>query len=143
MPVYPSAEWYLDFTSWIDRLHPGDRRCCYRLLVYQSFFVAFFFTSRRRHTRSLHDWSSDVCSSDLRSRDRCRGSRRSPLPPCRRGSPPCSSHSLYVCDRGSRRLADPAVAERPHVVRRLASRPQRSEERRVGKECSSRWSQAP
>src|SRR5204862_6927155 len=25
----------------------------------------FFFSSRRRHTRSLRDWSSDVCSSDL------------------------------------------------------------------------------
>src|SRR5438034_71421 len=24
-----------------------------------------FFSSRRRHTRSLCDWSSDVCSSDL------------------------------------------------------------------------------
>src|SRR5690349_23653254 len=24
-----------------------------------------FFSSRRRHTRSLRDWSSDVCSSDL------------------------------------------------------------------------------
>src|SRR5690349_6395245 len=24
----------------------------------------FFFSSRRRHTRSLRDWSSDVCSSD-------------------------------------------------------------------------------
>src|SRR5438874_6306840 len=23
----------------------------------------FFFSSRRRHTRSLRDWSSDVCSS--------------------------------------------------------------------------------
>src|SRR5438874_12092803 len=29
-------------------------------------FVCFFFSSRRRHTRSLRDWSSDVCSSDLR-----------------------------------------------------------------------------
>src|SRR5690349_10409075 len=28
---------------------------------------AFFFSSRRRHTRSLRDWSSDVCSSDLPS----------------------------------------------------------------------------
>src|SRR5438034_6106119 len=28
----------------------------------------FFFSSRRRHTRSLCDWSSDVCSSDLRVR---------------------------------------------------------------------------
>src|SRR5947207_3726002 len=29
---------------------------------------SFFFCSRRRHTRSLCDWSSDVCSSDLRPR---------------------------------------------------------------------------
>src|SRR5690349_24787340 len=28
-------------------------------------FLFFFFSSRRRHTRSLRDWSSDVCSSDL------------------------------------------------------------------------------
>src|SRR5207248_8715568 len=27
----------------------------------------FFFSSRRRHTRSYGDWSSDVCSSDLAS----------------------------------------------------------------------------
>src|SRR5215204_3883689 len=29
------------------------------------FSCFFFFSSRRRHTRSLCDWSSDVCSSDL------------------------------------------------------------------------------
>src|SRR5215204_3382755 len=29
------------------------------------FSYFFFFSSRRRHTRSLCDWSSDVCSSDL------------------------------------------------------------------------------
>src|SRR5205814_2831526 len=28
-------------------------------------FTCFFFSSRRRHTRCLSDWSSDVCSSDL------------------------------------------------------------------------------
>src|SRR5437899_6864959 len=28
-------------------------------------FSFFFFSSRRRHTRCLSDWSSDVCSSDL------------------------------------------------------------------------------
>src|SRR5207249_7574264 len=28
----------------------------------------FFFSSRRRHTRSKRDWSSDVCSSDLMMR---------------------------------------------------------------------------
>src|SRR6266536_4867264 len=36
----------------------------YRATV-MSFF--FFFSSRRRHTRSTRDWSSDVCSSDLRA----------------------------------------------------------------------------
>src|SRR2546426_11597878 len=30
------------------------------------FFFFFFFSSRRRHTRLQGDWSSDVCSSDLR-----------------------------------------------------------------------------
>src|SRR5206468_8816622 len=29
------------------------------------FLFVFFFSSRRRHTRSDRDWSSDVCSSDL------------------------------------------------------------------------------
>src|SRR5437763_1374421 len=39
------------------REHVGsfDRNCCQ--------FV-FFFSSRRRHTRYIGDWSSDVCSSD-------------------------------------------------------------------------------
>src|SRR5450432_4344544 len=32
-------------------------------------FIDFFFSSRRRHTRSDRDWSSDVCSSDLQVRD--------------------------------------------------------------------------
>src|SRR5699024_11897496 len=29
------------------------------------YLIFFFFSSRRRHTRSKRDWSSDVCSSDL------------------------------------------------------------------------------
>src|SRR5262245_63384629 len=33
-------------------------------VIFVYFF--FFFSSRRRHTRCLSDWSSDVCSSDLR-----------------------------------------------------------------------------
>src|SRR5436190_13628237 len=32
----------------------------------------FFFSSRRRHTRSLCDWSSDVCSSDVGLGERLR-----------------------------------------------------------------------
>src|SRR2546429_5284787 len=31
-----------------------------------SLFFFFFFSSRRRHTRCSRDWSSDVCSSDLK-----------------------------------------------------------------------------
>src|SRR5699024_935993 len=31
---------------------------------------SFFFSSRRRHTRSKRDWSSDVCSSDLPAQGR-------------------------------------------------------------------------
>src|ERR1022692_5063225 len=34
--------------------------CVFLLLLF------FFFSSRRRHTRLQGDWSSDVCSSDLR-----------------------------------------------------------------------------
>src|SRR2546429_804580 len=38
------------------------------LLTLVHFLVYFFFfSSRRRHTRCSRDWSSDVCSSDLRS----------------------------------------------------------------------------
>src|SRR5437868_472836 len=32
----------------------------------------FFFSSRRRHTRSKRDWSSDVCSSDLQELDKAK-----------------------------------------------------------------------
>src|SRR5262249_61954651 len=33
----------------------------------------FFFSSRRRHTRLVSDWSSDVCSSDLHGDQLCVG----------------------------------------------------------------------
>src|SRR5262245_62467476 len=52
--------------------------CCFILLLrhfvvlvhvmfFFVFFFLFFFSSRRRHTRCLSDWSSDVCSSDLKT----------------------------------------------------------------------------
>src|ERR1039457_5258795 len=46
-----------------------------------------FFSSRRRHTRLQGDWSSDVCSSDLFRKSRC----RFPGMPHRRRSPPLRS----------------------------------------------------
>src|SRR5699024_11971947 len=34
-------------------------------VTFNRYGLIFFFSSRRRHTRSKRDWSSDVCSSDL------------------------------------------------------------------------------
>src|SRR5947199_7101756 len=95
--------------------------------------IRFFFSSRRRHTRCLSDWSSDVCSSDLIS-------------------PPAQPHECAFSlrqalrekyPRGNISLAS-AGAQTPAAGCRFWSRfprqAQRSEERRVGKECRSRWS---
>src|SRR5699024_12235163 len=67
-------------------------------------WFAFFFSSRRRHTRSKRDWSSDVCSSDLGAgsgRHRCRKPCGQPCraAPCERGTaagrgPRCGSVSV-------------------------------------------------
>src|SRR5204863_170108 len=46
-----------------------------------------YFSSRRQHTSSLRDWSSDVCSSDLRRRTgRNLPVLRRPDPPAREGA---------------------------------------------------------
>src|SRR5690606_40050926 len=83
----------------------------------------FFFSSRRRHTRFSRDWSSDVCSSDL----------------------------YDFADFGSGALAkgrtiDGTLYGLPFAMTstvffyRTDIFDERSEERRVGKECISRWS---
>src|SRR5271163_5022370 len=69
---------------------------------------SFFFSSRRRHTRSDRDWSSDVCSSDL-----------------------AKAHHVPL-HRSRLELSEIVERARQHI--------HRSEERRVGKECRSRWS---
>src|SRR5437764_11333879 len=51
-------------------------------------YVVFFFSSRRRHTRYIGDWSSDVCSSDLAISSRPFGCSRDSNP-----SPPSPSRS--------------------------------------------------
>src|SRR5258706_11816814 len=48
----------------------GDVRGIPRLSGFGCWTSFFFFSSRRRHTRLVSDWSSDVCSSDLRPRRR-------------------------------------------------------------------------
>src|SRR2546430_2961887 len=103
--------------------------CAWHHTLYLSFF--FFFSSRRRHTRFDCDWSSDVCSSDLP----CTRSWREPedLGGGDRGV------ELDVAARPSP-LVGVAAQQLTHAVRRLRREAQRSEERRVGKECRSRWS---
>src|SRR6266516_7284236 len=53
-------------------------------MLYFAIFIYFFFSSRRRHTRSYGDWSSDVCSSDLRTAP-CRATAE--VPPSSPGKP--------------------------------------------------------
>src|SRR5262249_56338907 len=74
----------------------------------------FFFSSRRRHTRLVSDWSSDVCSSDLLN------------------SSPQSSYSAVGMTRH-------AASLRTRLNSSAFSMTFRSEERRVGKEGRSRW----
>src|SRR5216683_1715043 len=87
----------------------GDR---YQTHVFRTLREAqnfFFFSSRRRHTRSDRDWSSDVCSSDLTLGKPSRFATT-----WRLYTSKTTSWFAFMCAR--------------------------SEERRVGKECRSRWS---
>ena len=115
-----------------------------------------FFSSRRRHTRLRRDWSSDVCSSDLADisrekiaasrewqqrdsgadrRRQLRGDWEELLGDCRprEGAVVLSLDTTYALQKSI-------------VVQRIALQVEpgivvpRSEERRVGKECRSRWS---
>src|SRR5256885_9480771 len=96
-------------------------------------YLFFFFSSRRRHTRLQGDWSSDVCSSDL-NRDGTLDSSFNPVvtpmlprpPPFRVIYPPLV-YGLSVESDGKIIVGGVFIALR-------------SEERRVGKECRSRWS---
>src|SRR2546421_1101769 len=95
-----------------------------------AFCSFFFFSSRRRHTRSDRDWSSDVCSSDLLCAVFPGAHLSVPvlprrLPPGRMDGTP--QPLLDLRQQGGRRTLPGHVAHR-------------SEERRVGKECRSRWS---
>src|SRR3712207_7615507 len=91
----------------------------------------FFFSSRRRHTRYWRDWSSDVCSSDLvvaqplvfpQGEGGALGSRQREQ----------RAQHLAALLASLDFLTGLAAVEGRHL--------QRSEERRVGKECRSRWS---
>src|SRR2546426_7749887 len=103
----------------------------YQLLSYM-ICGFFFFSSRRRHTRLQGDWSSDVCSSDLSLE----------LKP---------GDALIFFTDGVVEAFNEAGEEfgNERWLSAIRSLPDwdasqtlqfRSEERRVGKECRSRWS---
>src|SRR5206468_7971048 len=95
--------------------------------------IFFFFSSRRRHTRSDRDWSSDVCSSDL-------GTHFIPL---------CFDHGISEVQSASLLAVIGAfdfvgTLASGWLSDRVSSRVLlfwyyglRSEERRVGKECGA------
>src|SRR5256885_11492727 len=90
----------------------------------------FFFSSRRRHTRLQGDWSSDVCSSDLS--DWKRAAETSPMSVFANTGQDCCARSRVFVERS---IFEPFVQAFVSATKKL-----RSEERRVGKECRSRWS---
>src|SRR5207253_5671612 len=98
------------------------------------------FSSRRRHTRWPRDWSSDVCSSDLVDRGPIHV-----MLPSRLGFTFRGTRSLGDSVRiaSSRRAAVDTTWPLPWGevarVREHYNELRRSEERRVGKECRSRW----
>src|SRR3712207_9587050 len=94
------------------------------------------FSSRRRHTRYWRDWSSDVCSSDLLAD---RGIQHHRLERVGRNA---VRKQLVPDSLG--RPASEAAMDRVRLAELLGQvLPSRSEERRVGKECRSRWSPYP
>src|SRR5690606_39540247 len=90
----------------------------------------FFFSSRGRHTRFSRDWSSDVCSSDLPDSGK-RVVHKASLP---RVSQP-RSNSVDGQVNGDLNFTFHRFCFAPTA----RSGAQRSEERRVGKECGARW----
>src|SRR5207249_8959082 len=95
----------------------------------------FFFTSRSRHTRSKRDWSSDVCSPDLRPgrldvKIKIERPDRSAAGDIFRKY---LTTQIPIAESETRHFSGDAVAAIDAMIAAT-----RSEERRVGKECRSR-----
>src|SRR2546429_9412177 len=134
---------------------------CVRALCSELFY--FFFSSRRRHTRCSRDWSSDVCSSDLNPM--LQGQIYNPAPTsfvpvaAHTVTDPCTNNTVNVPAGFARQpyggniipATDPLLSSLGAFMAPLIPNPDRntlavngfggtSAERRVGKECRSRWS---
>src|SRR3989475_7849823 len=99
--------------------------------IYQD--ILFFFSSRRRHTRFDCDWSSDVCSSDLDGG----GAQEEPQGRVHEARGPVVGR---IAAQLVHAVAQPLVPAHGQCVGHAPADEIRSEERRVGKECRSRWS---
>src|SRR5207249_6585355 len=98
--------------------------------------VFLFFSSRRRHTRSKRDWSSDVCSSDLK--------RKAEAAAKGAGAPPPVVQFDLADFTPALRNDTKLVGKTATVFREVLGADtvlerQRSEERRVGKEGRAGW----
>src|SRR5256885_5142862 len=87
--------------------------------------IVFFFSSRRRHTRLQGDWSSDVCSSDLA------------VTIAWYMGTSWSEHFDIQVSLDTLTWTTVFSGQSSGLTLQLETR---SEERRVGKECRSRWS---
>src|SRR2546426_6533318 len=113
----------------------SSSQCSVVVFVFESHYstiLFFFFSSRRRHTRLQGDWSSDVCSSDLRQTKVSRRDQRND------GALQADHRSDKAVDEDQERKLLPVGPQAE--LQAGAGKGDRSEERRVGKECRSRWS---
>src|SRR5256885_13105390 len=94
--------------------------------------IFFFFSSRRRHTRLQGDWSSDVCSSDLLA-----GALTGRLENGEPRNVLLAGSVRYYLEQNKHWLFFTTLEGTKGWRLDLENR---SEERRVGKECRSRWS---
>src|SRR2546430_6859609 len=91
----------------------------------------FFFSSRRRHTRFDCDWSSDVCSSDL---TKVNGISVPNFSDAVGNTPTLPLNAI------GENYSQQFIFALTHALMIADFFGCRSEERRVGKECRSRWS---
>src|SRR5260221_10273539 len=97
------------------------------------YLCSFFFSSRRRHTRSLCDWSSDVCSSDLKTHIAFVTAFIFVMVASKTNNARSPHLCIFASDTFENFNELKAVIALGFIINR-------SEERRVGKECRSRWS---
>src|SRR5690554_7786861 len=103
----------------------------------------FFFSSRRRHTRCGRDWSSDVCSSDLGDVFVLDMGEPVKIVELAEKMISLTGSSLRSAKNPKGEIAIEFTGLRPGeklYEELLIGDNDRSEERRVGKECRSRWS---